>query len=245
MTVAVYASLLMPSDDTSLAGGGIDRTTRLAFDTPLATPSALQVSSSDSADVTQTVSVRARMQDGLEQSQIVVLDGTTPVELDLLGVVDYVLEARLSEVAVGDVTVEPLGGGADVAVIPIDELGFRSPFIGCTSAPTPKTYYAKGFIASDSLTKVVRLTTVSESADPDTKFTFTLGDVVDDEVMLTNRLTAPAGGDLQEAFSSAAKSGPDIAAGSAIAVWFAFAVAASQVDMDTSCDLTLVGSESL
>lgn len=245
MTVAVYASLLMPSDDTSLAGGGIDRTTRLAFETPLATPSALQVVSSDAADITQTVSVRARLQDGLEQSQIVVLDGTTPVELDLLGVVAYVLEARLSDVAEGTVTIEPLGGGADVAVVPIGEQGFRSPFIGCTSAPTPKTYYAKGFITSNSLASAVRLTTVSEAADPDTKFSFTLGAVVDDEVTLTNRLTAPDGGDLQEAFSSAAKSGPEIPAGSALAVWFAFAVVADEAEMDTSCDLTLVGVESL
>ena len=75
--LVVYMAMNKPTNDTSLAGGGINSYIRATFDDPSSTV-AINFSSSSALDV-QNVSVTGRDSGGSISSETITLSGTTTV----------------------------------------------------------------------------------------------------------------------------------------------------------------------
>lgn len=215
--LVLYNSANMPDSDSGNAGGAIDTLRRPDF-TQLAANDDLEAVSSAAGDTTQTVTIEARNAAGSVVSETKTLTGTTAIIFSTIGVVERVLKAELSATATGSITVRRSVAGATVRVIPAGERGFLMMFRKAPSDPAvQKDYYAKCFWKNTHGTLSLLSASVSQSADPASRITHVLAAAVDDSVTTTNRITAPSG-----TFNDSAKNvpGTDLAAGSAIGVWF-------------------------
>lgn len=223
--IAWYAAANKPEDDSSTNGGAIDADIRVLF-TDLAADDDVEVFSSSSSDTSQTITVRARQEDGTIDQQAPTLDGTTPVVLSTLGVVERILSATLSADCVGTVTVRRSGDNTVIATIPPGERGFRRLFINATAEATggsSKTYYEKVFCKNNNSTSALIGAAIVEASDSQSDTAFCLASAKDDSVTTTNRLTAPSGANLldPDTFNGSSKSVPggSLGAGEAIGVW--------------------------
>jgi hypothetical protein len=240
--IVAYAAANKPTNDTGTNGGAIDTDERIIF-TDLAANDDIEVVSSNAGD-TMNVTVTARNAGGQTVSETVALNGTTPVVLSTLGVVERVQRALLASDAAGIVTVRRQGAGATIAAIPVGERGFRRMFIDAFSNPSaPKSYYEKIFLKNTHATLAALGAAVVQSADPTGLVTHLLAAAKDDSATSTNRLTAPAAGDTldPDSFvdSSQAVPGTDLAAGEAIGVWFRLALGTNEAPFKNTYSVAL------
>lgn len=223
--LVLYCSTNMPTTDSGNAGGAINPKMRADF-TQLAANDDVEVISSSASD-TQNCTIVARSATGAITTQTAALTGTSAKIFSTLGasgVVERILSVTLASDAIGTVTVRRSVAGATIRAIPIGERGFIAMFQQDSSDPvSSKDYYAKLFWKNAHATLTLLTAVVKENADPDTRITFCLANAIDDTATSTNRLTSPAGGALDVGtFDSNDKNvpGSDIAAASAIGVWF-------------------------
>jgi hypothetical protein len=214
--LVAYAAASMPDDDVSTSGGAIDLLRYVDF-TPIAADDDLEVVSDDAADTTQTATLEGRLADGSLGSEVVTLDGTTPVVFSTLGVIERVLSFELSTAAAGTVTLRRSVGGATVRVLAAGQRGFVSMFRKAASEANPTDRYEKFFWKNEHATLALASAEVKQSADPQATITHALATAVDDTGSVTNRKTAPAG----LVFDDTAKTVPggSLGAGETIGVW--------------------------
>ena len=244
--IVAYAAANKPTDDTSTNGGAIDDDERVVF-TDLAANDDIEVVSDNAGDTTQNITVTARNAGGETVSEQVQLNGTTPVVLSTMGVVQRIQRALLDADCTGTVTVRRQGDAGDVADIPPGERGFRRLFIDAVSdSGSAKDYYEKIFIKNNNGTDSFLNVTISESADPTTQVTFTLATNKDDSATSTNRVTAPDTADTDpDTFDNTAKSVPGsghLAAGEAIGVWVELALTAGNAPIESTWSVQAAGS---
>lgn len=215
--IVAYAAASQPEDESSTAGGAIDTNTRVVF-SDLGTNGKVDVVSSAAGDTTQTATIRGRLASGAIDSEVLSLNGTTPV----LGTKTFerLESVTLNATCAGVITVSAHTGGGTLSTVPIGELAFIRLFINAFSSPAgAKAYYAKIFIKNKNGSLSFLNAAILENADPTGKISFALEDAVNDTHTVTNRLTAP--GSHITAFDSASKNvpGTNLAAGDAIGVW--------------------------
>lgn len=233
-----YAAASMPDDDTSTSGGAIDSKRRVVF-TEQATDFIEVVS--DNAGDTQDCTVVARAISGSVTTDTKALTGTTPVGF---GAFEHLLSVDLVSDAVGTVTVRLAGGGATFGTIPAGERGFVRLFRKAASEPSPASRYEKLFIKNTHATLSLLSASVVETADPDSKMSFTLASAVDDINSVANRKTAPGAAIIEpDSFDDAEKSVPGgtLAAGSAIGVWVKQTLDALDSPLESSFTLKIAG----
>lgn len=237
----LFASVNMPDTDTGTNGGAIDTLRRVAF-TQLAANDDIEVISTSASDV-QNCTITARDAAGAVTTQTTVLTGTTAKIFSTLGaagVVERVLQVELASVAIGTITVRRSVAGATIGTIAVGERGFMALFRKIASDPSViVNRYTKCFWKNAHATLSLLSALVRQSADPSAKITHTLAAAVNDAVTTTDRTTAPAG-----TFDDTDKAvpGTDLAAGSAIGVWFRAQLTAGDSPYRTTYDTQLSGS---
>jgi hypothetical protein len=245
--IVFYAAVNKPTDDASTNGGAIDADERVFF-TDIAADDDIEVVSSNAGD-TMNITVTARQENGVIDSQAVALNGTTPVVLSTLGVVERVLRALLASDAAGTITVRRQGAAGDIGTIPPGERGFRRMFINATADPSggsTKNYYEKFFIKNNHATLSLLNAAVIQSADPTGKVAMLLASAVNDSATTANRLTAPGAADTLDPDSfvdtSQAVPGANLAAGAAIGVWLRLQLAAGDAPFKNTFTPQISGS---
>ena len=188
--LVVYMAMNKPTNDTSLAGGGINSYIRATFDDPSSTV-AINFSSSSALDV-QNVSVTGRDSGGSISSETITLSGTTTVSTS--NTYERVLTCVLSSGAAGTVTAS--GNGVNkLAEIPITESGFCRPFYDATaSSSDSKTLYDKVFVKNNNSTSTLNNATLIEvSSGLYSNINFGLEDTKQSDQTIANRTTVPTG----------------------------------------------------
>lgn len=244
--IIFYAAANKPIDDTSTNGGAIDADERVIF-TDIAADDDVEVVSDNAGDTTQQITITARQESGDTDSEAVTLNGTTPVILSTLGVVQRIQRGLLNADATGTITIRRSPSGATIATIPPGERGFRRMFIDSVSDPgSGKDYYEKLFVKNTHATLSFLGVQITQSADPTGQVTFLLAASKDDSATSTNRLTAPNVADTldPDTFDDTAKNvpGTNLAAGEAIGVWLKLALTAGNSPIESTFTLQAAGS---
>jgi len=211
-----FASLNMPDDDVATSGGAIDLTTRVDF-TPIAANDDIEVVSDNAGDTTQTCTIEVRKTDGSVDSEVVTLNGTTPVIFATLGVIERILKCTLSATATGIVTLQRSPAGLSIRAISPGELGFVRMFRKSASESGATTRYEKLFWKNTHGTEALLGALVKQNADPTAKITHDVATAVDDSGSVADRKTAPGGLTFDD--TDKAVPGTDLGAGIAIGVW--------------------------
>lgn len=241
-----YGSANMPIDDSSTYGGAIDTTNKVLF-TDIASTGTVTVVSSAAGDTTQTVTVTGRLASGVIDTDIISLNGTTPVA----GAKNFerILKVLVSASHTGTITVTKTSGGATIGTLESGILILQRLFYNAfaeASGGSTKNYYEKIFLKNTNATLALLGAAVVESADPSGLLTFTLENAQGGTTSKSNRLTVPASGETSNSatFDGASKAvpGTDIAAGAAIGVWVKLTLVAGAASAKSTYSLTLSGT---
>ena len=101
--IVLYGSAVMPdSDSTTEIGGAIATSKKMGF-ADLSTPGFVEIVSSDSSDITQTMTISYRTTAGVLASEVKTLSGLTPVAF--VATMERLLKAIKSTTTAGDVAV--------------------------------------------------------------------------------------------------------------------------------------------
>ena len=185
-----FASLNMPDDDVGTSGGAIDLSTRVDF-TPIAANDDIEVVSDNVGDISQDCTIEVRKLDGSVDTELVTLNGTTPVVFATLGVIERILKCTLSAAATGIVTLQRSPSGATIRDIPAGETGFVRMFRKSASESGATLRYEKLFWKNTHSTEALLTALVKQNADPSTKITHAVSLAVDDSVSVADRKTPP------------------------------------------------------
>lgn len=234
-----FASLNMPDDDVGTSGGAIDLTTRVDF-TPIAANDDIEVVSDNAGDTTQDCTIEVRKIDGSVDTELVSLNGTTPVIFATLGVVERILKCTLSATAAGIVTLQRSPGGATIRDIPVGELGFIRMFRKSASEAAATTRYEKFFWLNEHSTEALLGALVKQNADPTAKITHDVALALDDSVSVADRKTAPP--TLVFDDTDKAVPGTNLGAGVAIGVWLELALDADNPAIKDTYTSELAGT---
>lgn len=211
-----FASLNMPDDDVGTSGGAIDLSTRVDF-TPIAANDDIEVVSDNVGDISQDCTIEVRKLDGSVDTELVTLNGTTPVVFATLGVIERILKCTLSAAATGIVTLQRSPSGATIRDIPAGETGFVRMFRKSASESGATLRYEKLFWKNTHSTEALLTALVKQNADPSTKITHAVSLAVDDSVSVADRKTPPPSLTFDD--TDKPVSGTDLGAGVAIGVW--------------------------
>lgn len=243
-----YASANMSEDDSSTVGGAIDLLRYVDF-TQIAANDTIQAIS-DGAD-TRNVTVEGRNAAGSIVSETKALTGAVAIDFNTLGTVERILKVELAS---GDasrtVTIRRSTGAVTIRTLGPNKRGFMMIMRKIASDPSnPVVAYEKFFFKNEHATLALLAATISEAADPDARWSFTLANTVDDTNTVANRLTAPGAGIIEpDTFDSAAKTlltatgTADLAAGVAIGVWMKLSLTAADTAHKTTVTMQLAGS---
>jgi len=230
-----YASENMPSGDSGTVGGAIDITRRVLFeDSALANnPAAsggdgtLRYLSTNNADSGDTVTVYGRNAAGSLISEAKNV-GNSGVVTTGTAVFERILWASLTahdyDIKVND------SSGNNILTVESGVTGVLRPFIGVSSSPSADvTVYSKTFLKNTNAVNALLNTAFIENAGGIADYiTFAIEDAIQDSGTSTNRLTAPAAGDVGAAgFNSATKTlasqtdagTTDLGPGSGVGIW--------------------------
>lgn len=232
--IIAYCAQSHPLTDSGSPGGPIDEFMRAVF-TDLAANDDIEAVSDDTGDTNIFGIAKGRDSSGNLVEETKQLNGTTAVIFSTLGLIDDMESFRLTQPAIGNITVRRSVSGATIAVIPAGELGFRRIFFGAYSHQSnSKDYYEKIFLKNVHPVTTLQSVIISEDTDPSATITFTLAASVDDSAFADNRLTAPDTDDIEpDTFDGTDKdvpgSGANLDPGSAIGVWVKMTLAAAAV----------------
>jgi hypothetical protein len=244
--IIAYAAQSHPQNDSGAVGGGIDPLMRVTF-TDLGSADDLEALSADAGDTTTSITVRGRDAGGVLVVESKTLNGTTPVVLSTLGIIERVETIQLSGPALGAVTIRRSPSGATVATIPINEIGVRRVFAFSFAHPgIAKNYYEKVFIKNAHSVRTLNNAVISESGDPTGLVTFVPSAIINDIAIANSRITAPDVADTldPDVFDNNNKYVPGLSLDpdDAIGVWVKLNVAAGLAPFKNTYQLTLSGS---
>jgi hypothetical protein len=208
--IKIYTASGTPEDDTTLAGGQIDLTTQMIFDSyELANIPAtsgngtLRYSSTNNADSGKQIVAYGRKVNGslvnetgtLENSGILAT-GTQVFER----ILKVTAPAHNYNILVQDST------GNTILTMESGIQEVRRPFYNVSSSPTEaKTYYDKFFIKNTNATlSLLNASIIENSGGVASSITFSLSNSINDSDTFTNRLTQPTATGA-DGFSSTAK----------------------------------------
>jgi hypothetical protein len=243
--LGLFASVNMPDTDAGTPNGGaIDLLRRMDY-TQLAANDDVEVISTAAGD-TQSCTITGRKADGTLASETKALTGVTAAIFSTMGIIERVLTVELASVAVGTITVRRSPTGATIGTIPIGERGFMALFRKTASDPSSTVnVYTKGFWRNGHATLALLNAKVKQNADPDARITHLLANATADSATSTNRITAPAAASTQDpdTFDDLDKSvpGTDLAAVTAIGVWFRLQLPAADSPHRTTYTSELAG----
>lgn len=233
-----YACTNHPTDDTSLGGGGIDNTVRVAF-TQLLVDDEVEAFSSSGSD-TSVLTITGRKSDGTFTSLGLTLTGTTAVATVIQFSVIY--SVTYASAAIGVLTVRRSPNGATICIIPAGEKGISMLFANAVSGLVQTIRYDKFFWknvngATSLLTGNVRIT-----SDPDSLMRQGVALALNDSVTIANRLAAPAGITFVDDNIDQAVPGGTLAAGAAIGVWVELTLPATDSEHKSSLTVQISGT---
>jgi len=211
-----YLSANMPEDDVSTSGGAID--TAGKPDLVQWSANAVAEVVSDGAD-TRTLTVTGRLATGVIDSEVLTLNGTTPVTGAKTW--ERVLKAELSAGSASRTVLLKQGasGTTRATFVPNDVIK-RVLFYDSFSDTSELIRYEKLFWKNTNGTLTLTNSTVTLTDDPDSRIRMGLDPSVDDTVSSADRLTAPAGVSfVDDDVAQSVPGGGNLAAGSAIGVW--------------------------
>jgi hypothetical protein len=235
--LVAYNSASMPDDDTDTCGGAIDTLRRPDF-TQMSTSNTVRAVSANAGDTTQTITLIGRLADGTIVSEVLNLNGTTPVTTS--ATYERLLSAELSATCAGAVTVARTTGPTTIRVIPVGERGFTAIFQQCSSDPSvQKIFYGKFFWKNTHGSLALTSSVVKQSADPDSRITHALDASLDASTSTTDRTTSPG-----FTFNDSDKNVPNsqsLSAGSAIGTWLKLTLPAADSSHRTTYTSELDG----
>ncbi len=231
-----YGSANMDEADGSTQGGAIATTVRIVPDSASLfnslSSTKVDIISSDAGDNSQTVTVTGRSSTGSFTSEAMSANGTSTVN----GTVNY---DRLEKIVIsashaGTITVTAHTGGTTIVAIETGVTTIRRPFYNVSadvSAGSQRIYYEKVFAKNKNSTNALLGATISKAADPTGFITFALETSTGGTGTSTNRQTAPGSGvtgfgTSAITLNTATSGTADLAASTAIGVWFALTLAA-------------------
>ena len=239
--IVIYGSTNMQVDDASSPqGGAINTTVKMTFTDMSGANSPVNLVSDNAAD-SGTVVVTGRSAGGSLVTDNISLLGTTVAS----GSQIFERIIRIYESGhVGILTASSQDEAYELATLPSSVYEVRRPFYTVTgeaSGGSAVNVYEKVFIKNESATSDLLSATVGESSDgtesPGADITFDLASGLDDTATSTNRITAPASGDLLGGtFDDTLKSVPggSLPFGNAIGVWMKLNIPAGTVPTNTT-----------
>ena len=233
-----FDSANVPSDDVSTSGGAIDATSRPEL-TQWAANNIAQVLS-DGAD-TRTVTVTGRLTTGVVDTEVLTLNGTTPVS----GAKTW---ERIQKIVLSatdasrTVSIKEAAGGTVRATIGPNEKTRHISFQNSASDPSVlkdrvEKVFGKNTNASLTLTSAI----VTLTADPSANIKIALATSVGDSTSVANRLTS-TGLTFSDDNVDLSVPGGNLAAGSAIGVWVQQELAAGAAATKSTYTLRLQGT---
>lgn len=217
----MYGSANHQETDSGTQGGAITTSVKLEL-TDISATGTVEVLSNNAGDTTQTITVTGRDAAGVIVSQILTLNGTTPVASTQN--YERILKAVKNATTAGTITLRKASDDVTIGVFdktPVEIFTIRRLFYDASAPPSgTRDYYEKAFLKNTNGTLTLTAATVIEQADPTAKVTFAVGTALDDTGTSTNRLTAPASG--VTAFDSTTKNvanSQNLTAGAAQSVW--------------------------
>ena len=258
----VYGAANIAEVDTGTQGGAIDATVRYIFDdadgandpTWDGGDGTLKVVSNNGAD-SMNVTVTGRDSGGSIVTEVLTLNGTTVVVGSQA--FERILKVVLASAAAGSVILSDSQNGAAIGTtiltVEAGVTSVRRPFYNVSSdvaGGSARTFYEKVFIKNTNATFALLAAAFAET-DPTTNVEFALEDAVNDTGTSSNRVTAPAAGEIgASGFSSAAKTlatetdagTTDLAATAAIGVWLKLSLAAGAAATKSTYTITTSGS---
>lgn len=236
----LFGSANRPEDDATASGGAIATTVRPVF-TDFTGNQTIRVSS-DGAD-TRTVTIDGRNTAGANVTEVLTLNGTTPVNgtqvFERISSVDLSATdaARTVTVQTNEATPQTIG------TIPPNELGFYRMFRNSASDPAAaKVRYEKVFWKNTNASLTLNQAQVTLTADPAAKIRMGVATTKNDTTSVANRLTAPTGITFVDDNVAQAVPGNTLEAGSAIGVWIEQTLAAGDAAQKTTFTLKLDGT---
>ena len=219
--IKIHLAASHATTDAAGQGGAIDPLGRM-LDAQFAAAGVPSVTSSAAGD-TQNCTIVGRLADGTINSEMLALTGTTPKNFTSI---ERILSITLASGAVGTITVKEGIGGTTRHTFAIAETDARILFYGATANAVGggnATRYEKIFVFNDHATLAALGMTLEITTNPRDDYLMDLEGSVDDNNSTANRLTAPAGGDMQGAPTWAEGPltvvGDDLAAQSGQGLW--------------------------
>lgn len=234
-----YAAANRPQDDVSTAGGAIDTACILDV-TQMAANDTVQMVSDNAGDTTQSVTITMRDATGAIVQDTKTLNGTTPVAFT--GTFERFLTISMGTSAAGNVTLERVTGGADIAVLPPGVTDAEIQFIDAASESGATTRYAKEFWKNENGTLTLTAAKVQLTADPGAIIRIGVHTAKDDTATISNRKTAPGGITFVDDGVQQNVPGNQLEAGSAISVWIEMQLGAGAAAQKNSYTTELAGS---
>lgn len=233
-----YLSANMPESDTTTSGGAIDTAAKPDL-TQWASNNIAQVVS-DGTD-TRTVTVTGRLATGVIDSEVLTLNGTTPVSGAKTW--ERILKIVLSA-ASGTRTVqvkEGAGGTVRATFVPND-VTKRTMFYDSASGSGITIRYEKIFWKNTNGTLTLTDSTITLTADPAARVRVGCDTAVDATTSVANRLTAPSSVVFVDDSVAQGVPGGNIAAGSRIGVWIELNLPANDPATKSTYTTQLAGS---
>lgn len=234
-----YACANHPTDDTSLGGGGIDSTIRVAF-TQLVVDDEVEAFSSSGSD-TSVLTITGRKADGTFTSLGLTLTGTTAVASVIQFSVIY--SVTYAGPAVGVLSLRRSPNGATICIVPAGEKGISMLFANAVSAVAQTIRYDKFFWKNVNGLTSLLTGNVRIISDPDSRMRQGIALAVNDSVTIANRLTAPAGITfVDDNIDQAIPGGGTLPAGSAIGVWVELTLPATDSEHKSTLTMQISGT---
>jgi len=183
-----YALANMPQDDVSTGGGAVDLNVRPEI-TQWAANNIAQIVS-DGAD-TRTVTVTGRLASGIEDTEAIVANGTTPVSGSKVWerVMSFVTTTNASRI----ISIKEAAGGTIRATISLNETSRIIHFRRSSSAAGVVIRYEGGAFRNNHATLALTTAAVKLIADPAARIRIGVDTSKGGSSTIANRVTAPGG----------------------------------------------------
>lgn len=210
-----YGSASRPSDDVSTAGGAIDLTDR---------PEVTQIAAADNVEVlsdgadTRTVTVQGRDSTGAVISEVLTLNGTTPVSstLQYERILTLTLSASSGSLTA---TIRRLTGSTLIASIGLNEVTRTTFFRRSSSEAGAVDRVEKFFFKNTNVSLQLNNPVATLTADPAARITMGLALTQNDTVTVANRKAMPAGISFVDDNVAQTLPGTGLAAASGAGIW--------------------------